>query len=67
MSLHVDLDAAKSTISKVRLLEKEYGVRTVLAHDVSWMIGDHADEVLLALLDTQLRASRIRIKEGEIP
>ncbi|EAT87915.1 hypothetical protein HBI56_092930 [Parastagonospora nodorum] len=67
MSLHADLDAAKSTISKVRLLEKEYDVRTVLAHDVSWMIGDHADEVLFALLDTQLRASRSRIREGEIP
>jgi hypothetical protein len=66
MSLHADLAAARKTISKVRTLEKDYSVRTVLAHDVSWMKDDR-DEVLLSLLDAHLREAIPRIMQGEIP
>jgi hypothetical protein len=66
MSLHANLTAARSTISKVKRLEEEYAVRTVLAHDTSWM-GENADEVLLSLLDDHLATSRERIMHGVIP
>jgi hypothetical protein len=66
MSLHADMGAAKSTIAKVRCLEKDYKVRVVLAHDVSWM-GEKADDVLLSLLDSQLTTSRGRIMQGDRP
>jgi hypothetical protein len=68
MSLHADLDAAKNTISKVRMLENKYNVRTILAHDISWM-GDNIDEVLMSLLDEHLKLSttRTRIMQGDIP
>jgi hypothetical protein len=66
MSLHANLTAARSTISKVKHLEEGYAVRTVLAHDISWM-GENADEVLLSLLDDHLAASRKRIMHGDIP
>jgi hypothetical protein len=66
MSLHADVTAAKSIISKVKLLEEEHGVLTVLAHDVSWM-GENADDVLLSLLDDHLAKSRERIMQGDIP
>ncbi|KAF2028142.1 Metallo-hydrolase/oxidoreductase [Setomelanomma holmii] len=66
ISLHADIVAARSTISKIRLLESVHGVRTVLAHDVSW-IKEGTDEVLLALLDKHMAASRGRILAGEIP
>jgi hypothetical protein len=66
MTLHVDLIAAKSTIAKVYAFEKNYGVRIVLAHDVSWM-GPQADEVLLSLLDNHMVKVRDRILQGGIP
>jgi hypothetical protein len=66
MSLHADMGAAKITIAKVRCLEKDYNVRVVLAHDVSWM-GEKADDVFLSLLDSQLTTSRGRIMQGDIP
>jgi hypothetical protein len=66
MSLHTDLAAARVTISRLKTLEKDYGVRVVLAHDVSWM-GDAADEVLLSLLDDHMKDARTRIAQGEIP
>jgi hypothetical protein len=66
MSLHTDVKAAKSTISKVRCLEEDFGVRIVLAHDVRWM-GENADDALLSLLDNHLASSRGRIMRGDIP
>jgi hypothetical protein len=66
MSLHSNVTAAKSTISKVKCLEEEYGVQTILAHDVSWM-GENADDVLLSLLDDHMAISRERIMQGDIP
>jgi hypothetical protein len=66
MTLHTDLTAARSTISKVRMLEKDYGVRIVLAHDVSW-INEGTDEVLLSLLDKHMITTRERLLQGDIP
>jgi hypothetical protein len=66
MSLHADIGAARSTISKIRFLESVHGVRTVLAHDVSW-IKEGKDTVLLSLLNKHMLAARSRILEGEIP
>ncbi|KAH7061620.1 beta-lactamase-like protein [Paraphoma chrysanthemicola] len=66
MSLHADMAAARSTISKIRALESVHGVRTVLAHDVSW-IKEGNDMVLLSLLDKHMVAARARIVAGEIP
>lgn len=68
MSLHADMTAAKSTISKVRTLEKEYGVKTLLAHDVSWLTYG-VDELLLSLCDERISSpeARLRITRGEIP
>jgi hypothetical protein len=66
MSLHADMAAARSTISKIRALESVHGVRTVLAHDVSW-IKEGNDTVLLSLLDKHMVAARARIVAGEIP
>jgi hypothetical protein len=68
MTLHADLPAAKNTISKVRILENQYNVRTILAHDISWM-GENIDGVLMSLLDEHLKLSttRARIMQGDIP
>jgi hypothetical protein len=68
MSLHADMTAARGTIFKVRTLERDYGVRTLLAHDVSWMI-DKADDLLLSLCDENISSqeTRSRINRGEIP
>lgn len=66
MSLHTDLTAARSTISKIRTLEAVYGVRTVLAHDISW-IEEGRDDVLLSLLDKHMIQAREQILKGEIP
>lgn len=37
MSLHADIDAAKDSISKIRMLEKEHGFHVALAHDAEWL------------------------------
>jgi hypothetical protein len=66
MTLHADLVAAKSTIAKIRILEQDSGVRTVLAHDASWLV-EGSDDVLMSLLDTGMREARDRVAKGEIP
>lgn len=66
MTLHSDIVAAKTTMSQIRDLESNYQVKTVLAHDVSWMRqGD--DAVLLSLLDDYLLGAKDRISRDEIP
>jgi hypothetical protein len=64
-TLHADVTAAKNTIFNVRTLEKEHGVRVVLAHDVSWMRNE--DKALLSLLNEQMASARERILHGGIP
>lgn len=66
MTLHTDLVAAKSTIAKIRILEREHGVRTVLAHDASWIV-EGKDDVLLSLLGTDMRKARERVAKEERP
>lgn len=66
MTLHSDLTAARSTIAKVRILEQTYGIRTVLAHDASW-IREGRDTALLSLLDQNMLQARQRIIRGEVP
>ncbi|KAB8215590.1 beta-lactamase-like protein [Aspergillus novoparasiticus] len=48
--LHTDVPAAKDTLARIRLMEKELGVHVALAHDPTWM-QDESDPVLLSLLD----------------
>ncbi|RAQ47384.1 hypothetical protein AFGD_008876 [Aspergillus flavus] len=48
--LHTDVTAAKDTLARIRLIEKELGVHVALAHDPTWM-QDESDPVLLSLLD----------------
>lgn len=66
MSLHSDIDAAKETISKIRVLEREFGAHVALAHDAEWM-REGTDEVLMGMLDGEMRvAARERIPRGEV-
>lgn len=51
--LHTDVTAAKDTLARIRLIEKELGVHVALAHDPTWM-QDESDPVLLSLLDEKL-------------
>ncbi|KAE8163788.1 hypothetical protein BDV40DRAFT_287492 [Aspergillus tamarii] len=48
--LHTDVTAAKDTLARIRLMEKELGVHVALAHDATWMQEEN-DPVLLSLLD----------------
>lgn len=66
MTLHADLAAAKDTISRLKTLEEDFGVQTVLAHDASWIV-EGEDDVLLSLLDEHMSQARARIVRGEIP
>ncbi|OAL44018.1 Metallo-hydrolase/oxidoreductase [Pyrenochaeta sp. DS3sAY3a] len=68
MSLHTDIHAAKDTISRIQILEKEHGVHVALAHDASWM-KHGTDDVLMSLLDNDLTAAvkNGRIARDEIP
>jgi hypothetical protein len=66
VSLHADVQVARSTLARVRALEREHGVRVVLAHDVSW-IKEGTDSVLLSLLDDYILSAREQILRDEIP
>lgn len=56
VSLHTDLEAAHNTITKIRVLEKEFRVHTALAHDASWL-KEGTNRVLMSLLDDDLKAA----------
>ncbi|ORY05691.1 beta-lactamase-like protein [Clohesyomyces aquaticus] len=67
MSLHSDITAAKSTIGRIRVLEKDFGFHVALAHDAAWM-KEGNDDVLMSLLDDHMRkAARERVKNDQIP
>jgi hypothetical protein len=67
MSLHTDISAAKDTISRIRVLVKQFGVHVALAHDAAWL-KEGTDEVLMSLLDESMkRAARERIPKDEMP
>ncbi|KAF2467468.1 Metallo-hydrolase/oxidoreductase [Lindgomyces ingoldianus] len=66
-SLHADIPAAKSTIDRIRILEKNYGFHVALAHDAAWM-KKGSDLVLMSLLDEHMKkAAKERITKDEIP
>jgi hypothetical protein len=50
----MDITAAKDTMARIRVLEKEMGVHLAFAHDISWVEAG-TDDVLLSLLDDDLR------------
>lgn len=66
-SLHSDIPAAKGTMEKIRILEKNFGFHVALAHDASWM-KTREDHVLMSLLDAEMkRAAKEKIPFDEIP
>jgi len=66
MSLHTDIAAAKDTISRIRVLEKDHAFHVALAHDAAWM-KEGTDKVLLSLLDEHMtQAARMRIPKDEM-
>jgi hypothetical protein len=67
MSLHTDLTAARETMEKIRILERERGFHTALAHDASWL-KEGTDQALMSLLDDDMKAAaKKRIPYDEIP
>jgi len=56
ISLHADIPAAKDTLERIRVLQKEYGFHIALAHDAVWM-KEGSDDVLMGLLDEQMRCA----------
>jgi hypothetical protein len=66
-SLHADISAARDTIAKIRLLDRNPNVHVALAHDASWM-KEGSDRVLMSLLDDDMKkAAKKRIPYDEIP
>ena len=66
-SLHADIPAAKGTMERIRILERDFGFHVALAHDASWMKAGE-DVVLMSLLDARLRkAAKEKIPFDEIP
>ncbi|KAL1603693.1 hypothetical protein SLS60_005282 [Paraconiothyrium brasiliense] len=66
MSLHADIETAKDTISKIRVLEKEHSFHVALAHDAEWL-KEGSDQVLMSLLDTHMQlAAKERIPKEEV-
>lgn len=66
-SLHSDIPAAKGTMEKIRILEKNFGFHVALAHDASWM-KTREDHVLMSLLDADMkRAAKEKIPFDETP
>jgi hypothetical protein len=52
--LHTDVSAARDTLARMRILEKELGVHIALAHDATWML-EESNPVLLSLVDDKFR------------
>jgi len=53
-SLQADIPAAKDTISRIKLMEKELGCHIAFAHDTEWM-KKGLDQVLMAMLDDDMK------------
>ncbi|KAL4900111.1 hypothetical protein BDW74DRAFT_162390 [Aspergillus multicolor] len=52
--LHMDIRAARDTLSRMRVMERECGVHVALAHDASWML-EEKESVLMSLLDKEFK------------
>jgi len=48
----MDLPAAKSTVTRVKAIESDFGFHIALAHDVSWMISG-SNPVLASLIEPE--------------
>ncbi len=65
MSLHTDRDAARDTIRKLKILEKEHGVHIAFAHDAVWMKTGQ-DPVLMSLLTDEMKVfTKTRLHNDE--
>lgn len=65
--LHEDLNAAQTTISRLREAVDDYGMHIAMAHDADF-IRDGSDEVLMSLLHPLFDASCLeRIRAGQQP
>ena len=52
--LQADIPAAKDTIARIRIMEKEFKMHIAFAHDTQWM-EEGSDHVLMSLLDDHVR------------
>ena len=65
-SLQADIDAAKDTMSRIRLIETKLGAHIALAHDTDWIVEGN-NSVLMSLLDQEMKESaKSKILAGEI-
>jgi hypothetical protein len=66
-SVHADVTAARDTMARIRILEKDHNFHVALAHDASWL-KKGTDAVLLSLLDEHMKeAAKERIPYDDIP
>lgn len=67
--LQMDVNAAKDTISRIKILEKDHGAHIAFAHDISWALeGNNQDELLISCLSSELQqAARDRLPYGLRP
>ncbi len=64
--LQADIPAAKDTVARIMIMEKELHMHVAFAHDIQWM-KDGVDRVLMSLLGDDLReAVANRISDGQI-
>jgi hypothetical protein len=54
-SPHVDIEAAKMTMRKLRKMEMDHGLHVALTHDDAW-IREGTDEVLMSLVNDEIKA-----------
>jgi hypothetical protein len=65
-SLQADIEAAKDTIARIRIMEKAIGAHVALAHDTEWVKAG-TDSVLLDMLDDELKVNaKIRMSTGGV-
>jgi hypothetical protein len=50
----LDLEKAKTTIRKLRIMEREHGVHIALAYDEMWL-RQGTNTVLMSLLDVEMK------------
>lgn len=67
MCLHTDLEAARDTMRRLNVAEREMGMHVAMAHDVEWMKTGQ-DEVLMSLLLPSMHGEWLdRVRTGLAP
>jgi len=56
VSLQADIPAAKDTLQRIKVMEKDLGCHIAFAHDTEWMKSGH-DETLMSMLDEDMRSA----------